>query len=36
MNWIFLGIVLVAFATAAWRQLAFVAVEGAQPPMEAL
>ncbi|MCD6733735.1 MAG: hypothetical protein LT103_09100 [Burkholderiaceae bacterium] len=36
MNWIFLGIVLVAFATAAWRQLAFVAVEGAQAPMEAL
>ncbi len=36
MNWIFLGIVLVAFVTAAWRQLAFVAPEGVQSPMEAL
>lgn len=36
MNWIFLGIVLVAFVTAAWRQLAFVVAEGVQSPMEAL
>ena len=36
MNWIFLGIVLVAFATAAWRQIGFVAAEGGSPPMEAL
>ncbi|HLS57232.1 MAG TPA: nucleoside recognition domain-containing protein [Zeimonas sp.] len=36
MNWIFLGIVLVAFGVAAWRQVGFVATGGAQSPMEAL
>ncbi|RPH64621.1 MAG: spore maturation protein [Burkholderiales bacterium] len=36
MNWIFLGIVLVAFAAAAWRQAGFVPAEGVQSPMEAL
>jgi len=36
MNWIFLGIVLVAFVAAAWRQVGFVATEGMQSPMEAL
>jgi spore maturation protein SpmA len=36
MNWIFLGIVLVAFGSAAWRQLAYVPIEGVQPPMAAL
>ena len=36
MNWIFLGMVLVAFVAAAWRQLAFVAAEGLQSPMQAL
>ena len=36
MNWIFLGIVLVAFVAAAWRQVGFVATEGVQSPMEAL
>ena len=36
MNGIFLGIVLVAFAAAAWRQFVFVAVDGAQSPMQAL
>ena len=36
MNGIFLGIVLVAFVAAAWRQVGFVATEGAASPMEAL
>lgn len=36
MNAVFLGIVLVAFATAAWRQLAHLPAEGVQAPMEAL
>ncbi len=36
MNAIFLAIVLVAFGTAAWRELFSVAVEGAPSPMHAL
>lgn len=36
MNAIFLAIVLIAFAAAAWRQLGHVPVEGTQAPMEAL
>jgi spore maturation protein SpmA len=36
MNGIFLGIVLVAFVAAAWRQIGFVASAGAPSPMEAL
>ncbi len=36
MNWIFLGIVLAAFAVAGWRQFAHVPVAGAPSPMEAL
>jgi spore maturation protein SpmA len=36
MNWIFLGIVFVAFAAASWRQMVFVAAEGVPSPMEAL
>jgi spore maturation protein SpmA len=36
MNWIFLGIVLIAFSAAAWRELTHVAVEGMPSPMEAL
>jgi spore maturation protein SpmA/spore maturation protein SpmB len=36
MNWIFLGIVLIAFVAAAWREFAHVPVEGLQTPMEAL
>ena len=36
MNSIFLGIVLIAFAAAAWRELTHVALEGVPSPMEAL
>lgn len=36
MNAIFFGIVFIAFASAAWRELGHVAVEGVQSPMEAL
>ena len=38
MNWIFLGIVLIAFAVAAWRELSHVPLEGDEgdTPMEAL
>ena len=36
MNWIFLGIVLAAFAVAGWRQFAHVTAAGAPSPMEAL
>mgnify|MGYP003667599322 CR=1 FL=1 len=36
MNGIFLGIVLIAFAAAAWRQIGHVPVEGQPSPMEAL
>ncbi|MDX5362965.1 MAG: spore maturation protein [Pseudazoarcus pumilus] len=36
MNGIFLGIVLIAFAAAAWRQIGHVPVEGQPAPMEAL
>ena len=36
MNWIFLGIVLVAFGAAAWRQLGHLPAEGVKAPMEAL
>lgn len=36
MNRIFLGIVLVAFAAAAWRQLGFAPAPGAVAPMQAL
>lgn len=36
MNGIFLAIVLIAFAAAAWRQLAHIPAEGVQSPMEAL
>ncbi len=36
MNWIFFGIVSIAFLAAAWRELRHVPVEGVQSPMEAL
>ena len=36
MNRIFLGIVLIAFGAAAWRQFGHVPVQGAKSPMEAL
>lgn len=36
MNWIFLGIVLIAFFAAAWREIGHVALEGIPTPMEAL
>ncbi len=36
MNWIFFGIVSIAFLSAAWRELRHVAAEGVQSPMEAL
>lgn len=36
MNGIFLAIVLIAFAAAAWRQIGHVPVEGTPSPMEAL
>ena len=36
MNWIFLGIVLIAFFAAASREIVHVPVEGVQSPMEAL
>lgn len=36
MNWIFLGIVLVAFAAAAARQFVHVPAEGVESPMQAL
>jgi len=36
MNWIFLGIVLIAFGAAAWRQLGHLPAEGVKAPMEAL
>ncbi|MBA4742395.1 MAG: spore maturation protein [Azoarcus sp.] len=36
MNGIFLGIVLIAFAAAAWRQIGHVPVEGQPSPMEVL
>lgn len=36
MNGIFLGIVLIAFASAAWREWSHVAVAGTPSPMEAL
>jgi len=36
MNRIFLGIVLIAFGAAAWRQAGHVATEGAKSPMEEL
>lgn len=36
MNGIFLGIVLIAFAAAAWRQVGHVPVDGQPSPMEAL
>src|SRR5690554_1338822 len=36
MNGIFLGIVLIAFIAAAWREWAYIPVEGGTSPMEAL
>lgn len=36
MNGIFLGIVLIAFLAAAWRELGHVPADGVQSPMEAL
>src|SRR5688500_8661417 len=36
MNWIFLGIILIAFFAAAWEEIGHVAVEGMPTPMEAL
>jgi len=36
MNWIFLGIVLIAAVVAGWRELFHVPVEGQPSPMEAL
>lgn len=36
MSWIFLGIVLIAFVAAAWREIGHVPVEGLPSPMEAL
>jgi len=36
MNWIFLGIVLIAFFAAAWREIGHVALEGIPTPMEVL
>ncbi|RLK50239.1 spore maturation protein SpmA [Alkalispirillum mobile] len=36
MNWIFLAIVLIAFATAAWREVRFDGGPGDESPMQAL
>jgi spore maturation protein SpmA len=36
MSWIFLGIVLIAFVAAAWREIGHVPAEGVPTPMEAL
>jgi len=36
MSWVFLGIVLIAFFAAAWRQFGYVPVEGMPSPMEVL
>jgi spore maturation protein SpmA len=36
MSWIFLGVVLIAFFAAAWREIGYVPVEGMPTPMEAL
>jgi spore maturation protein SpmA len=36
MNWIFFGIVFIAFVTAGWRQLCWIPVEGEPGPMASL
>lgn len=36
MNWIFFGIVLIAFLAAAWGEIVHIPLDGVQSPMEAL